>query len=202
VIVDVRGPKNPNTLSAYTISDGHLAWTVALPPPPSVGLYAVSATLAAHGDVVFVADHGQVHAVARATGKLLWTMQIGADADRLHVTDAGVVATDPQSMTGFALPPTAPALETATIHGVVRSVQCGTLSTVPVRVGNVAVHPDATGAFRATIRATGRIVVEATDYSDRGTPPLGPTRVTIQLTGKGDYATPDLVANECVHDSE
>jgi outer membrane protein assembly factor BamB len=190
-----------HTLSAYEISDGHLVWTVELPPTPTVGVTALSASLAAHGDVLFVAAHGQVHAFARATGKLLWSVQTGADFGRLDVTDAGVVAIDSHAMTGFALPPTAPVLETATIHGVVRDVRCATLSSVWVRVGNARVHPDATGAFRATIQATGRIVVEV-PYNKRETTESVTSRTTIQLTGKGDYATPDFVADDCAYDYE
>ena len=84
--------EHSHTLSAYAIFDGHPVWNVGLPPMPTVGVTALSATFAAHGDMLFVAAHGQVHAFARATGKLLWSVQTGAGFNRLDATDAGVVA--------------------------------------------------------------------------------------------------------------
>jgi outer membrane protein assembly factor BamB len=196
IIVD----DNANTLSTYSIRDGKLLWEVALPADPSVGIVALAAGLAARGDLVFVSLHGAVHAYDRATGKLAWSVQTGWEPERIAVTETAVVEMDGHTASGFALPTTAPGLETATVHGVVRAMRCATPSSLWVRVGTTRVRPDARGRFSATIQATGRITV-GVPYNRRDDHP--PTsRVEIDLTGKGDYATPDLVADACGYNYE
>ena len=190
-----------NTLAAYSLHDGSLAWRVTEPADPAVGMIALSAGIATHGDLVFVARHGVVYAFLRSTGQLAWSVQTAWSSNHIIVTDTAVVAMDSHAASGFALPATAPPLETASVHGVVRSVRCATMSSVWVRIGDTRVHPDAQGRFWATIRATGRIEVEV-PYFRREDAETVTSQVLIPLTGAGDYAAPDLVADECPYSYE
>jgi hypothetical protein len=112
-----------------------------------------------------------------------------------------VIATDLHGASGFALPGTAPDLETATVHGRVREMRCATPSSLWVRVGTTRVQPDPQGRFTATIQAAGRITV-AVPYNRQDRDGSPTSQVAIDLTGKGDYATPDLVADACGYNYE
>ena len=176
-------------VTAYRLVDGSTVWSIK----HTVGH---GSHLAAHDDlVIMTTEAGTALALDRGSGAVRWEVGTGVVATKLAVTDAAVVMFDDHEVGGFALPRSTPAQETATIHGIVRRVECGTVKETPINVGGHEVSPDANGHFVAQVTGVGFVRVSGPYYSRLEKPHTN--FAVIELTGKGDYATPDLDLNIC-----
>jgi hypothetical protein len=185
-----------DTLSAYRITDGQRLWHTH----HRVGHGTVPVV---HDRLLVIAtSYGFVLALDRNTGALQWEIGTGLNHATLFVGDTAVVAA-PGSLAipdhlavGFAWPMTTPALESATIHGRVRSVACiKGLWGFPIDVGDQTVELDRDGRFSAQVRAVGVVLVTGAGRFDDNESHR--SSVAIPLTGAGVYTTPDLELGLC-----
>jgi hypothetical protein len=176
-------------VSAYVLRDGRRLWQT----PREIG---AGSHLVVHGDLlVLTTTERTALALDRATGQPRWEIGTGVAATKLSVTDQAVVMVYGSEAGGFALPVAPPALETARIHGHVRSAECMAASDATIRIGDQRAKVDHDGNFTATVTAAGFVTVSGTGWRRSATPLV--TSAVIQLAGKHDYATPDLDVSMC-----
>jgi outer membrane protein assembly factor BamB len=176
---------------AFELATGRERWRTQAP-------FTGRPTLTRWAESVLVSTiAGKVVALDRRTGALQWSVGLGVEPYRAWASEAALLVSG-AGVAGMALPPTA-APESARLHGRVIEGGCGAVATAVVTIDGQRVPVSADGAYTADLVGSGLVVVHVSpdrsglDEESR----IRAVTAVVRLTGRGDYAVPDLPVGEC-----